>query len=317
MKRNRVLLAALAMGGLVSAANAAVVTMTAGDASGTSSYNTVGHWDSGATPTAGNTYVVNIATANTWLRSPAATGSYTFGGDSLTLRNRSNNTGWLFKSTGGTNVSTFTQNLILDGGLVRSGQGYAETNHLAGTISVIGSSTSEIRGDQGIFAIDAPISGTGPLLLNIGGGGGANITINGVNTYTGNLTIADTLAAGITFSSTSSYLFDIGASGASNQILASGTYNGTTTFDGAFAMDLADATMNAGDSWQLVAAGLPTTYGTNFSVTGFAHSGATTWTSSNGVYQFDTSTGALTVVPEPASLGVLALGGLALLRRRR
>src|ERR1035437_10090135 len=61
-------------------ATAADVHLNATDASGSTSFNTAGHWDNGAAPTAGNNYF----TAGFTLRTPAS-GSVSFAGDSLTL----------------------------------------------------------------------------------------------------------------------------------------------------------------------------------------------------------------------------------------
>lgn len=55
-------------------------------------------------------------------------------------------------------------------------------------------------------------------------------------------------------------------------------------------------------------------FGATFSINGFSESGDV-WT--NGTYSFDESTGVLSVVPEPATLVLLAgLGAPAMFRRR-
>ena len=90
---------------------------------------------------------------------------------------------------------------------------------------------------------------------------------------------------------------------------------------GSFTFDLTSATQNVGDSWQIVASSLNHIYEGTFSVTGFTQNGTlfTQVIDSSKYYQFSESSGALSVVaaPEPASLSVLMLGGMMLLRRRR
>src|ERR1017187_1483676 len=73
--------ACLAMLALALNAPAANVTMTAGDGSGTTSWNTGLHWSSGLAPTGGNNY----DTLTYILRTPGAGGPFTFAGDSLTI----------------------------------------------------------------------------------------------------------------------------------------------------------------------------------------------------------------------------------------
>src|ERR1043165_20248 len=57
------------------------VSLSVSDASGTSSFNSSGNWNSGAAPSITNSY----ATTNFTLRSPADTAAYTFGGGSLRI----------------------------------------------------------------------------------------------------------------------------------------------------------------------------------------------------------------------------------------
>ncbi|TAE73440.1 MAG: hypothetical protein EAZ65_00525 [Verrucomicrobia bacterium] len=115
-------------------------------------------------------------------------------------------------------------------------------------------------------------------------------TLSGTNTYKGNTSV---------FSGTL-----VLASGGSTRLLpkADGSSNkftgiGTLTLDGALDIDLTEAT--TADSWLLVdVENLNETYGTNFTVTGFAETAAESgiWEKSEGanLYTFTESTGVLT-----------------------
>jgi autotransporter-associated beta strand protein len=282
-------IAAIAMAGLFASTQALAidVTLNAGDALGTSSYNTAGGWSNAAAPSAGNNYIVSTK----WLRSPEATGVYTFGGDALRLQ-----TGGaiLSKNIG---VQTLNQNLILDGGYVRSGAGAADILTLGGTINITGNSGGLIP-DQSPFVINSAISGSGTLFVgnsdilnNFGGGSGPGrgIDFAGASTMTGNV-VANALD--MVWTNTSSWQFNIGSSGVNNNIAGTGV----ATFDGMFNFNLSGASSAPGDSWTITNVAT-TTYGTNFSVGGgFARSGSV-WT--NGTYTFNPSTGILAVVPPP------------------
>ena len=117
----------------------AQVVMTANDASGTSSFNAAGSWSPAGAPAAGSTY----STAGFLLRGPASGTSYTFAGDALTvgggggnpynLNGTPNNNALLFKVNG----QTLTiNNLILDAGCVRDGNGSGNFATLAGNITI-------------------------------------------------------------------------------------------------------------------------------------------------------------------------------------
>ena len=263
---------------LAALAHGETVTLTTGDLVNTSSFNTALHWSNGAAPSAGNDYVVNVPR----LRTPTATGAYTFGGDSLTI---GTSTGTLSYKTVGSNVITIN-NLILAGGLIDHLQGSVETFTLAGTMSVTGTG-SRISAQQGPVNITAPISGSGDLIFN-GGNATYRTTISGTNTYTGNITVNGliTAAAG------SSLKFAIGASGVNNSI--SGT--GTAAFNGEFNIDLSGASSTPGDSWTLVnAATLTESFGATFTIPGFIESN-NVWLSETGTYAFSEATGVLSVV---------------------
>ncbi len=261
------------------------VTLSTGDALGTSSFNTAGNWSDGQAPHAGAAYLVSV----NFLRTPADSNNHTFAGDSLTITSGG---GMIYK---GTATNTYTINpLILDGGLVRSGAGSTQRMILDGTISVTTTSGSEIRADQNPFTISSDLSGPGNLLLS----GSYATTFTGTSTLTGNIIVAGTLlqdAAG-------SIGFTIGANGVNNAV--SGT--GSATFDGAFAFDLSGAGTTVGNSW-MVADVTNQSFGSTFSVSGFYRVGTGTgpgvWELDNGgtYYSFDTATGVLQVVSSLSS----------------
>lgn len=139
------------------------------------------------------------------------------------------------------------------------------------------------------------------------------LTLNGVNTYTG-----DTLvnSGTLLLADNASMTFVIGANGINNQI--SGT--GAITLNGDFSFDLSNAGTTAGNMWQIVnVATLAESFGSTFSIIGFTQSNDV-WTATvSGVdYEFRESTGMLSVVPEPSTSILIALcGGLLLCFRRR
>jgi fibronectin-binding autotransporter adhesin len=139
----------------------------------------------------------------------------------------------------------------------------------------------------------------------------------GANTYTGNTTVVD---GTLVLADPGELLFDIGAAGVNNKILGSGTLN----LDGDLVFDLTGASVTLGDWWNIVdVANLTETYGGTFGVRSTLGSFSETadiWTiAENGTfYEFSEATGVLTVVvPEPATLALMGLGGLLMLRRRR
>ena len=236
MKTNRHPVSAIAIALALAAAGqvqSATVTLNATDAVGASSFNSAGQWSNAAAPSAANDYVVAVQ----WLRTPQDANSYTFAGNSLTL---STNGGMIYKGTAATNTYTIN-NFVLNGGTIRSGAGSGNTMVIAGNLTVNGTG-SIIAADQSPFIFNSALAGTGALTLNSGGSGFA-ITLNGTNTYTGNLTVNTTQAnASTTLSSTSSYKFAPGASGVCNTIAGAGKI----TFNGTFAIDLTAASTTIG-----------------------------------------------------------------------
>jgi len=285
--------------------NAAIVTMDTSDGFGASSFNSNLNWDNNAAPSAGNDY----RTGNFTLRTPADANAYMFGGDSLTINNTGAYPQGLFYKGTGTSASTGTitiNNLFLAGGLISHGQGDANFFNLAGNITVGANST--IWAKQGPTNIFSSISGSSTITVPMPDGdlSARVLTFHStLSTFTGNLinngrfVLADNAV----------FNFAIGAAGLNNSISGSGSQ---TDFHGDFVFDLSGASSGLGDSWTVATTG---TFGSAFTVAGFTDNLDGTWT--NGIYKFDEATRMLSVIPEPSTSLLGALGMLALLRRRR
>lgn len=168
------------------------VSLNGSDTVGTSSFNSVGHWNNGAAPTSANTY----ATAGFTLRSPANAMSYTFAGGSLSIDVGGR---FLMKGLGGQSITV--SNLILNGGLADFANAgndyYIET--LAGNITLQAGTLSYMGALSGspdfeTLLVTAPITGSGSLQLggpNVNAGADNGVVIfAGTNSYTGTTTVA-------------------------------------------------------------------------------------------------------------------------------
>lgn len=300
---------------LAAPAWSAAITMTGGDGFGASSFNTGANWPGGEAPTAGNDYV----TGNNALRTPADGGSHAFAGDSLTINANSNDPyylGLFYKGTGTTGEITI-DNLILDQGRISHGNGGNDWFNLYGNINVVNDSV--LYPKQGPIHLYSDIHGSAQItILASDTGAGNKVWIrSSTNTYTGNIINNGRLET----AEGSNLNFVIGASGVNNSISngSAGTQQ-HSIFGGDFVFDLTGAGATVGDSWQIIDTVDASTYWTaTFSVDGFTAIGDNdTWLKDyNGViYEFQESTGMLSVVPEPATMLLLSLGGL-LLRKRK
>lgn len=294
-----------------SSAQASAISLSASDDIGDSSFNTGLNWTGGQAPSAGNDY----ATADFVLRTPADSGSYTFGGDSLTINNTNGpEGGFLYKGTGTTGVIT-VDNLILDRGAIFSVSTSSDLFQLAGNlfITAYGGSISAM---QTPITISSIISGAGMLTIGPSDKTPAiPVTFSAINTYTGSISIEQ--GGSFVLSDTGGLAFAISAGQLANSVSGAGS----AAFNGTFTFDLTNAGTVLDETWSIVdVTYLDVSFGSTFNITNFTES-ANVWTSNDGLYQFSEATGVLTVVPEPSVSAMIALGSLALLggilRRRQ
>ena len=313
---------------IVATSQGASVVMTNSDALGNSSFNSVGQWNPGIAPSAGNTF----STGGWLLRSPTTVGNYTFAGDSLTVGGGSgaavfspvsaNNNSFIAKIGGG---STFSANWILDGSQIRDGLGNGDNYTIGGTIAVTANGGAFLC--QATQNVAAAISGSSIIYIgDHGAGNNSNRIVNiqsALNTFTGNVELTNTANNAwqslLTFAPGSLWNFVPTANGVNNSIFGTGTLH----LGGNLAINLTGADNTVGDAWQLIA---PITgsfnayYDPTFGINGFTQSGMQWSENANGVtYVFDETTGALTVVPEPSAFALLGAGlglGTLLLRRK-
>jgi PEP-CTERM motif len=303
---------------------AALVTMTANDAFGTTSFNAAGTWSDGSAPSAGNDY----STLGYLLRSPTTAGTYTFAGDSLTVGGGSggaafdpvvgNNNSFIFKVSG---ITLTVNDLILDGSQIRDGNATGDWAALDGNIFITANGGAFMAQETNI--INSVISGSGNMYIGDDGNndaGRGEIFTSGLSTFNGNIIFgnngSDAGRSRATWAAGSILNFDIGASGMNNNISG----QGTATFDGDFDFDLTGAGTAIGNSWIIVDPTTVASYGATFGINGFTQDGSLWDTAANGVeYQFDPASGVLAVVPEPGSVAMLlsGLGMLLGLRRIR
>lgn len=218
-----------------------------------------------------------------------------------------------FNSTGAT--ITNSENITLANGAELAGTTATSINALGGGIT-LSSGTASIRVEN---------SGIGTLRLDgiITGAGGINkvslgtLLLTGVNTYTGNTTVT---GGAVNVADNAELRFKIQGNGVNNGIAGSGSI----TIDGDFRFDLTTAGTTVGNSWNIInVTGLTETFGATFqarSTLGNFSNNSGLWTiAENGVsYEFSQTTGLLTVVPEPSTWLLLALGltFVVTLRRR-
>ena len=303
-------------------AQAGIVTLTGVDNMGTSSFNSAGqvgdppvaNWSDSSAPSAGNDYYVPNGTR---LRTPADGSSYTFAGDSLHIDNTSAyGDGFMYKGTGTAGTIT-VDNLILGGGLISHANGSADRFNLAGNMNV--ASDSRLYAKQGVIDVQSVISGTAQLTILASDQYGCELIISSsANTYTGNIvnhgrfTLADDAVLN----------FVIGADGVNNSVSDGGSQQHTFYY-GDFNFDLSAASTTVGDSWKIDDTTRASTYYHNngsetFSVIGFTDVGTAWLGQANGAwYYYSEATQTLTCVPEPATMMLLGLGSLALIRRKR
>jgi autotransporter-associated beta strand protein len=274
-------------------------------------------------------------------------------GDGVTLGVRS-----LVDSTGAGNISLqsssnsgghfeymsgATSNLTLDNRQIELAvNGNSGTN--LGRQAKLSNNSSSTTGGTFVVNTSLVVTGTGNKNFILGGGNTMNNAFNGdivdaigtstltlykqdggkwilggQNTYEGN-TIVD--AGTLELADNASMLFMVGDDQVNNRIVGDAS-NATLNLNGIFYFDLTNASITAGDFWNIVDVGnLNESFSSTFEV--FSTLGAFTQISDvwsiqeNGTtYEFSEATGILTVIPEPRAALLGAIGLLMLLRRRR
>lgn len=138
-------------------------TLTATDASGSSSFNAVGHWSGGIAPGPGT----NFFTATFTLRTPVAAGNYTFLGDSLTI-----SSGGSLAIKGGSG-NTITLNNLTNSGTISDAINPNTIAVVTGNMVVVSGAafnTSTASGDVRTITNSLNMSGTGTVTNTSSGG---------------------------------------------------------------------------------------------------------------------------------------------------
>jgi autotransporter-associated beta strand protein len=183
-------------------------------------------------------------------------------------------------------------------------------------------SAAQTSGALNLIGSSHTIGGIGDITFN----GAANLSSSFEKIGANTVSFGDTVSVGadltvsggtLAFLNGSTTTFAIGADGVNESILGTGALS----LDGILAFDLSSADTTIGASWLIFDAdSLTENIGVNFSVQGFNDEGSGLWTLDNGaLYEFEASTGALSVVPEPSSYALLlgcAICALVGLRRR-
>jgi len=188
---------------------AATVTLNASDAAGSSSFNAAGHWSNAAAPAAGNAYIDNTFV----LRGPA-TGSFTFGGDSLTIGNGAGSTAEFLLKSAATQILTITGTggLIMDGGNIREADanGTVASSTISGTMTVEATATlsalpsetvniaANILGSANIQISGTGVTGAGSTSGTLENEDYGLVILSGTNSsYTGNINIGSVGTGGM------------------------------------------------------------------------------------------------------------------------
>lgn len=182
---------------------------------------------------------------------------------------------------------------------------------------------SQTNGSLSLIGSNHTIGGTGDITFD----GSADLSSGFEKIGANTLTFTNTVSVGsdltvsggtLAFSDTSAASFTIGADGVNESILGVGDL----LLEGSLVFDLSSADTTIGASWLIYDVGnLNVSIAGSFSVQNFTDEGAGLWNFDNGtLYQFDTGSGVLSVVPEPSTFALvlgLAMSALVFLKRRK
>lgn len=319
--RERIVRSVLAVGIVmlieVNLSNATIISMTASDTSGTSSFNAAGKWSDGLAPSATNDYLVGSLIS---MRTPVTASNYTFAGNSLTVSNGFTYNGLSYLGTGNTTLTV--NDLRLDNGNVNNSTTAGPLN-LAGHITLgSGNGYFNMNSRDRKINVLADISGVGSLtawqysaLAPTTGG----VFLKSTNSYSGGTIVASyglldaqkdgALGTGnVTVAANGKLVLDSGLTNnyiddTADLVLANATEVGMIKLNFTGADTIASLSFDGGTSY--AAAG---TWGAVGS--GAAHTSA--------VFS---GTGMLNIVPEPSAVLLLTTGLFGLLayawRRRK
>lgn len=282
----------------------AIVTLTTSDPSNTSSFNSAGCWDSGSAPSAGNDYIVS----NLIMRTPTAVGSYTFAGNSLTIKS---NAQIVYKGGAATGTIAIS-NLILDGGTISNWSPSANPAFAGATTLMSGGGVL----DQNLgyaMTYSSVIAGVGALKVTAGGATVQStkaLYLTASNSYQGGTTIGKytyvdaqsdgAFGAGNVTMTGGMLKLELGAANnyindSAKLILSAGLVDGAVELNFNGTDNLAGISLDGGSTYLQAGSYNSTTLNTYYGASVF------------------TGSGVLNVVPEPHTAALALMGGFGLL----
>ncbi|TWT90865.1 Autotransporter-associated beta strand repeat protein [Pseudobythopirellula maris] len=261
------------------------VVLTADNPAGQSGFNYKGEWSDGHFAHAGSHY----ATGDYKLRTPTSGSAYRFYGDYLTVNNTNGAAGGLLYKGQGAAAKVTINSLRLDGGWIQHQSTLSSPFELDGAINVL--SDSVFYAKQGDIDVTAAIRGSGRITIETTDSPDQDARY--VRFHSDRISFVGDIENRSRFELASGGRlgFLVGPSGSTNSI--TGATARATHFNGAFNINLSQASFEAGDSWALVTAA-NSSYGDDFEVTGFEGAEGV-W--GDGSYSFEQATGLLTIVP--------------------
>lgn len=270
--------------GLVSSqhpSTASLVRLTATDPAGESGFRRSDNWQDGYAPHEGADYL----TGQFILRTPAEANAFTFAGDAIIITDPAPGTGLWYSGTA-TSAAVTIPSLVLSGGWLEHRGAQGTDFILRGNLSVV--ADSFIRPAFGNVIVQSPVTGSGSLTLAPGSTPDRVVRfVSSMAEYSGSIAVQ----SGLAFSPAGGMRFNVRDNGVANTI--TGDAPGGVLADGTFSININAPGALPGDRWPLFAAA-NTTYGTAFSISGFAEVEPGLW--SDGAFRFEEATGTLTAV---------------------